>query len=339
MSTESDLEIVDDVQLPEGEELDRLIDYVFAHRKDAIKGFMRAEELLISGNKSVLRDRIDEALANETIDASGLIGLLDTIEGWGNQHIYMYKAPSGERQTWQSEDEARNRLAKIEAEELLNRRRPLLLPDQPTLSSVEWSSDRVRFIWVEKREWDLRRDDLDCEEDGVFYKAFEEKVARGITSFDWNLNTGNAALMIQRLPSGERYDQIRQWYEEAIEDAVQISNFTRVKINKAIKKLEQSNEVNNRQVAHETGQGGRAQFTSKNRKADAFADPKLKKARDALGRTSSVLGNFYWQEKDGKLDRQIHTKLYASDQRVGIFGECTEEEVQHVLSRIRHFGR
>ena len=207
------------------------------------------------------------------------------------------------------------------------------------MSSVEWTKDRVRFIWVEKREWNLRRDDLDSEEDGVLYKAYEDKVARGVTSFDWNLATGQAALMIQRLPSGERYDEIRQDYEDAIEDAVHISNFTRVKITKAIKKLEKSDEVNNRQVAHETGQGGRAQFTSKSRKTDAFDDPDLKKSRDALGQTSSVLGNFYWQEKDGKLDRQLHTKLYASDQRVGVFGECTEEEVQYVLSRIRHFGR
>lgn len=339
MATETDLEIIDDVQLPEGEELNRLVDYVFAHRKDAIKGFMRDEELQISGNKSVLRDRIDEALADGTIDAGGLIGLLDTIEGWGNQHIYMFKAPDGEKRVWQSEARAKKRLQKIDAEELFNHRRPLVLPDEPTLSSVEWSTDRVRFIWVEKREWNFRRDDLDCEEDGVLYKAYEDKVARGITSFDWNLNTGHAALMIQRLPTGERYDQIRQEYEEAIEDAVHISNFTRVKITTAIKKLENSDEVNNRQVAHETGQGSRAQFTSKSRKADAFDDPDLKKARDALGQTSSVLGNFYWQPNDGNLDRQIHTKLYASDQRVGVFGECTEEEVQYVLSRIRHFGR
>ena len=80
MATETDLEIIEDAQLPEGEELDRLIDYVFAHRKDAIKGFLRDEELQISGNKSVLRDRIDEALADGTIDAGGLYAKLHQLQ-------------------------------------------------------------------------------------------------------------------------------------------------------------------------------------------------------------------------------------------------------------------
>jgi hypothetical protein len=128
----------------------------------------------------------------------------------------MYKAPDGEKHVWKSESLAKTRLVKINAAELFNRRRPLVLPETPTLSSVEWSADRVRFIWVEKREWKHRRDDLDCQEDGVLYRAYEDKVARGITSFDWNLNTGHAALIIQRLRSGERYDEIRRDYEAAI---------------------------------------------------------------------------------------------------------------------------
>ena len=60
----------------------------------------------------------------------------------------------------------------------------------------------------------------------------------------------------------------------------------------------------------------------------------MRAARKALGKgVAGRLGNFYWPV----LGRDIHIKLFAKDQRVGIFGECTEEEVQHVLSEIRRY--
>ena len=336
---QSELELVDESRRPGADELNRIVDYVFAHRKDAIKEFLREEDLQVSGTKFALRDRVAGALADGSLGPSDLIGLLDTIEGWGNQHVYLYEAPAGETRVWRSESRARHRLRQIDQEALFNRRRPLVLPDEPTLSSVAWSPQRVRFIWVEKRQWSLRRSDLDREEDGVLYKAYESKLARGITSFDWNLVAGHAALLIQRLPSGARYDEIRRRYEQALERAVHIGDFPRVKVSRAIKKLESSAEIRSRQVAHETQRGGLATFVSRGRESDAFDDPALRKSRDALGQTASVLGNFYWLEKQAALDRIIHTKLYAGDQRVGIFGECTESEVQYVLSRIRHFSR
>ena len=50
---------------------------------------------------------------------------------------------------------------------------------------------------------------------------------------------------------------------------------------------------------------------------------------------AGLLGNFYWLPARGGLARELHSKLYASDQRVGIFGEHLEKDVRHVLVRIR----
>jgi hypothetical protein len=142
--------------------------------------------------------------------------------------------------------------------------------------------------------------------------------------------------MIQRLPSGENYDAIREQYEEMLEESVHISNFSRRDVQRAIKKVENSKEATTRQVAHETQIGGRIAFTSRGRQAGVYDDPALKKSRVALGQAASVLGNFYWQPTPPELERQIHVKIYATDRRVGIFGEFTEGEVRYVLSRIRH---
>ncbi len=268
MSTEPvSLALADDCRSLSPAEIDRVVDYVFSHSMESIKGFLKDTELKVSGKKEVLRARVQDAIDNGKTDISALVNLLDTIEGWGNQHVYLYQSPDGETKTWRSEALARKRMAKIGQDQLFNRRRPLVLPDEPTLSAVEWSADRVRFIWVEKREWELRREDLDQEgpTDAIRLKAYEEKLARGITSFDWNLAAGEAALMIQQLPSGERYDEIRQRYEQSIEDAVHVSNFTRRDVRKAIHGIEASQEATKRQFSLETQRGGRISFTSRSR--------------------------------------------------------------------------
>ena len=331
------LDIVDDFQSPNDEEIERVIAYVFAHRKEAIRAFLREQALPVSGAKLALRNRIGEALDQGRFTVTALIELLDTIEGWGNQHIYLYDAPPGELQVWKSESQVRQRLEKVGYLNLFNRRRPLILPQDPTLSSIEWSPHRVRLVWVEQRKWEIRLSESDYEEDGTHYKAYEEQIARGITTFDWDLVSGQAALMIQRLPSGERYHEVKQHYEQQLEAFLHIGNFTPIAIRHSIHNIENSGEARKRQIAHETQRGSRVTYTSRSRQTDAFADPDLKKSRQALGRqTASVLGNFYWQPEPPHLDRTIHIKLYANDQRVGIFGECKEGEVKYVLSRIRH---
>ncbi|MDX1928299.1 MAG: hypothetical protein SFV81_17360, partial [Pirellulaceae bacterium] len=148
--------------------------------------------------------------------------------------------------------------------------------------------------------------------------------------------SGEAGLMIQSLPRGENYDEIRHFFEEQLSSFIELEHFTRRRITKAIKKLESSKEALNRKIELATRTGAIAAYTSKGRDTDAYADEDLMKSRKALGeRTTSRAGNFYFQPTNNGLDRVVHVKLYAADQRVGIFGECTESEVQYVLSRVR----
>jgi len=330
------------------EEFDQVLDYLFANTKDPISGFLQSLELPYSGNKDVLRERVVTAVRDGITTQAAVVDLLNGIEGWGNQHVYLYQTTVEQRRPWRTEGRARQRLARIEAAPLMNERLPIVLPEEPTLVSVEWSPDYVRFVWVEKRAYTQRRQDLDrvegdledeVEAGAIIFKAFEGKVQRAVTTFDWNLNNGHAALLIHQLQSGENYADIRAEYESAIDEAVGVSNFQRIRISRAIERLVESDETRNRQVEEATAIGGQARLTSGSRADDITDDPGLVGAKDGLGNTSPVMGNFYWLQAVPNLEREIRTKLYATDQRVGIFKQCTETEVRHVLSRIRHFAR
>jgi hypothetical protein len=336
------LELVETASTVPADQVEQIVEYVFDHRKEAVKTFLAARDLPVSGTKDELRQRVETGLKDGSVTAEDLIALLDTIEGWGNQHLYLYESPAADMRVWKDETKAKKRLGDSGFGDLFNRRRPLVLPNSPTLSAVEWTKTRVRFVWVEKRRWDARLEEKDRPPNaqGISYKAYEEQLARGITTFDWNLVSGEAALMIQQLPRGENYADVRAHYEAELSPILDLSTFTRRRIRTAIRNIEKSKEALNRKIELETARGGGASYTSKGKKSDAYADPDLKNSRAALGgKTTSKNGNFYFLPKPGKLTRMIHVKLYSKDQRVGIFGECIESEVEYVLSRVRQHSR
>jgi len=322
------------------EELALLVDYLFAHRKHHVQSFLGEHGIPRTGTKLQLRERLQQSRNDGHFRVLDLITLLDRIEGWGNQHCYLFRAADSRAASWRKQSTVEKTLRENRCIGLLNKRRPLLLPERPTLSSISWSEQRVRLLWVERREWEERLADQDFSRDGVLFKAHRPALERGITSFDWDLVSGHAALMIQRLPSGTRYDTIRDRYLKELEPLVAISTFELVRASRGIGRIEASGEARSRQLAHETRRGSRATFTSRGRKRDAFTDdPDLNASRAALRDTAAVLGNFYWQPMGDKLKREVHLKLYAQDQRVGVFGELNEVEVRYVLSRIRHHCR
>lgn len=314
------------------------LDYLLSHRKLFTQQFLRDQNLPYSGTRQELRERLLDGLEEGRLAPDDILGLLDRIEGWGNQHIYLYRSEGRATKHWLTPESAKSRLAAGGLAHLLNRPRPLVLPDQPTLSTVIWEPDRVRFLWVERCCWEERTPAQDRRKGVVVWRAYKTQQSRGLVSFDWDLLTGDAMLMIQRLPSGSDYGEKRDQFQTALDPIVDFGRFTPVRTSRAIQPIQRSGEVRSRQVSFQTRQGGKAALTSAGPVHGITADPDLEQIEQSLRNSvAGLLGSFYWLPAAGKLSREVHCKLYADDQRVGIFGEHQEHEVRYVLSRIRHY--
>lgn len=320
------------------DEINLTLKYLLSHKMAFTQEFLRERGLPFSGTKKRLRERLEEYLADGRLDPEALVHLLNQIEGWGDQHLYLYKAAGRLMAPWSTEDSVRKHLSGLGRGRLLGRPRPVVLPAETNLSSIEWTPERVRFVWIEKRQWEERVPDEDMREGEMVWRAYRLNVSRGIISFDWDLVSGHAMLMIQRLPRGSNYTRVRARFEKELEPLVALSQFERLRVSRVIVPIQESGEVRRRQLRYQTRRGGRATFTSAGPSRDALADPALDRAEQALGEeTAGLLGNFYWIAAEGKLGAEIHAKIYASDQRIGLFGEHEERDVRHVVSRIRHY--
>lgn len=312
---------------------DFLLEVLFYHKLDWIRRMLKTRGLRQSGTAEMLRDRIVDYLDRGKLATSDLIELLDEVEGWGDQHVYLYSVSKTLIDDFSDEKAFRVRLKENGVSRLFNKRHPLVLPTTATLSEIEWSTNRVRFVWIEKREYRDRIEDEDREEGSIEFDAYKVQRSRGIVSFSCDLVAGTAELMIQRLPSGNNYTAEKLRFEALMGSFMDVSALSLKPVAPAIKKIDSIKEIRKRSCEWATIAGDRVKYTSSSRKADAYKNPAIRKSRKELGNVAGRLGNYYWPIQG----REIHVTLYAKDQRIGIFGECTQAEVTDVLSEVRGY--
>lgn len=331
---DKNIEVTEETRI---DEVDVLLNLLLSHKKEYIQDFLRGKELPYSYTKTVLKEKIKEEIANEVFKQEELIALLDKIEEYGNQHVYLYINTSDYISKLRDEGFVQQNLRKSGLEGLYNKSKPLLLPETPTVASIIHNRRALKIKWVEKRRWnELIKEEIKGDK---LIRIYQIHTTRGVTIFRIDLVSGNADLLIQRLPRGTNYTEVKERYEDKVRKIVDLDTFSLLNIKSSIRKIEDSGEAERRQTNFETIAGGKISFKSRSRGVDYTTDPSLSAARHALGeRVSGLLGNFYWLPKT-PLARKIHTHVYGGDSRVGVFGECSEQEVNYVLSRVRYFAQ
>lgn len=321
-----------------------------------LRNFLRSKQLPVSGSKSELQDRIEEAVDNGTIADADLVNVLDAVLPWWKFHTYLYRGPRLIPDEWRTEDAARQHLAAHNLEGLMDANLPLVLPDDLTLSSIEYVQDRrVRIIAVQRRDYTAREQDLDVEEESedgetILYRAWVERIARVMVIFEWQLRAKEATLQTTELPSGITYEEVRDEFVELTEHWLDFSRFTELTLKKVIAKLHELEEAGTPEarshgIEYETDQGrrlsGRSSTASESVLGEAVIDESLRQMR---GAGNGRKGNFYWpptidNDEEVGVGKEIHTIILAVDNRINVkirtFSDNTEAEMRHVLSRLR----
>lgn len=324
------------------ETLDQVLELLGAHRQDRLKELLKKFKLRTTGTREVRLNTLREGVEAGLLEVRDLVTHLNEIESWGKQHIYLFDAPERLSKEWQDGRRLKETLEKSGRQGLLSKPLPLILPSDVTLASVEYTDNRIRLLWVEKRTWHERLPDddhQDAKRDDIIYRAYKFRQERGVTVFEWNLRTLEAMLMIKQLSRGSDYDKKFEEYRELMKGLVDISNFEPLKLSKAIKALEHSKEVRPRQLNWSTESGGSASFKSSRAEVGYKADKQLVRARDGLGENvQGLLGNFYWKDTD-HLTTEVHATIHGSSSRVAFGRQDIEKDVRHVLSRIRFHSK
>ena len=78
------------MEIDEKMQHDGLLDAILSHKKEHIETFLRNKNLPHSYTKQILHSKLNEGLKEGKFSDMDLIDLLDALEEYGNQHIYLY---------------------------------------------------------------------------------------------------------------------------------------------------------------------------------------------------------------------------------------------------------
>jgi hypothetical protein len=323
--------------IPKGDEVRLAIEYLFSHKLEIARSLLARCGLSTKGDEATLRKRVQTEIG-KAIDPLAITRALDEVEGWGNQHVVLFQSTDGIANLWKKQATLIDTAKELGLSTLVNGVRPILLPEVPTLSQIIWSKKNVRFVWVQKRIWHVRREELDQRKGDVEFRAYQVQNRRGICYFDWNLVSGSAALLMQLLPTATEYKALQTRLFEDLGMWLPTEALETVGLQGLIGKLEGSTEVSRRNLVLATADRSEVDIKSGGRDSDAYADKSivaLRKAMNKEGPVASRRGFFYWQVANRFLERTIPMRVYPKDNRLSIHGQCSEAEVQYVLSRVR----
>ncbi|MCD6406647.1 SAP domain-containing protein [Candidatus Aerophobetes bacterium] len=321
-------------------------------RGDIIREFLRERNLTRSGTKPELRQRIEQHIEEGKLTYTELVNFIDRFAPLGKQHVYLYDGPENEVSQWRDEKYVREIIENNGLIELLISELPLILPQELTISTIEYhSSSEFKIYAVQKREGYERKPEYDTtttrDNREILLKAYEHIVTRLVVIFRWNLVANTATLQISQLPSSQKYEDVEIQFSQLVENWLNFSAFEKVSLRRTINKLfelerDGSPEARSHNFSFLSPGGRKVDARSPTPDDSVFGEELIDNAMNYVEKNGvGNLGNFYWlpnyvnPNNNNPLTSEVHTIIVGKHNRINFTTNNRQEDIEYVLSRVR----
>jgi hypothetical protein len=316
-----------------------------------IKELLRAKNIRIGTNKDDFERGLTDAIESGQLTLEDVQAWLDEVEGWGNQHVYLFNISSTLRREL-TVPKVRQRVSDAKLDAVWNAPTVLAFPDQPTLTSISFDDGVLRIIWQEASPgWvaepsknEIKVEGLDLYE----MRAFRRVEWRAITRFQANVQTGLAALFIANPIQGDEHIAAIVEAKRVISLLMPLSLLEKGQCMIPIisRNLDQrnvpTNKVPNPSVKAQKsrlGAGGAYVEFAANASGKAYwEEPAIQSVRDSVRAQQlpvfhGMEGVFIFQDGDG-LTRPLRVQLYGKGHRIRLRAEMDAGEVWTILGKL-----
>jgi hypothetical protein len=329
---------------------------VLAQGNVFIKELLRSKGIQRGTNKAEFEGHMLRAIEEGRLSRSEIDTWLESIEGWGNQHVYLYHiSPEiAGSPLWASIAKVRKRLASAKLDGLLNREASLEYPPARRLSRIGLQGSTLSFVWQQGldswlRDPDKDQKDLLIEDDIYELRAFRKRADRSIMRFDFQFDKRLAAVFLQ-IPWNKAEHQAA--LREATEAAQVLLDVTELKpfsTSSAIKKLDQAQLASG-------GTAGPQLTTQRTRLSDAGTYVEFASLSDDHGyrdseavrqvrlslktaRFSGTSASFLYEVHGPQgAAPTVKIDLFGEEHRIKIGSQLTREAVWGIINFLSKFG-
>lgn len=303
-----------------------------------IKDLLRKNGIPIGSTKPDFEVNLNKAIDESALTQPMIEKWLAEVEGWGNQHFYLYQAPTV----------AATQLAQLLSaprfKEMLRRSVSYEFPDELVLTAITLTPAYLSMSWHQgKGGWERAADKDYQQQEGLElyeYRAHRKWYDRSVVRFEWRFDDGFAAILLQ-LPAenNTHAEAMGQVWEDLQEAGIAPIPLTRVKLSAAIKQLGRDTGAAATQAQRMMTEGGHVDLVSTLASGGGIAEvDAVRQVQIAVDDARFALadGTFTFPKKlHAQLSRDIKIHVYGRESRVRIWVQCTREDVYLVIDAIK----
>ncbi len=319
-----------------------------------IKELLRKNGITIGRTKADFEANLLAAVDDGHLRLADVEAWLADVEGWGNQHAYLWKFPSSvlPDEIFTSEEALRRRLAPGKLAHLLGAPTTLAFPDELELTGIERSEGSIRIVWHKALEGWTPATEKDIpqreEEDGEVYKyrAYRQRRDRSVMRLELRRDPRLAAAFLQIPWDRTAHRGALDEMAEAVRPLVDLDRLQRVGLSDAIKKLEKAvlegkESRAKRLTPEETRMSdslAAVAFSSLSKGHGYIESLPIRHARKALDdtRVAATMGLFSWNR--GNNVPAARFGLFSLEGRVHLHAQMRAEEVWELLDLVHEFA-
>lgn len=308
---------------------------ILTQGNEFIKELLRKHRIQIGSKKADFSRNILAAIDAGILTRQMIEDWLSEVEGWGNQHVYLFKPP-----TVPTAD-IRGMLEASDFGKLIDTAISYEFPADLELTAIELTADHLFISWHKgARGWE-RTPSKDFErledEERYKYQAYRERFDRSVVRFAWRFADPFCAVMIQLAVEGDAHSPIHARVREDLKHIKLFkTNPDRIPLSQAFKNMTLQNDTRVQSTRMMTD-GGHVDVVSTLTEGGIGDVEALLEARRGVNDRSfaGADGQFHFlQAKHAALSRNIKVQGYGVESRVRVWVQCKREDVYVILGVI-----
>jgi hypothetical protein len=301
-----------------------------------IKELLRSNGITIGSTKADFERNLMAAIDEGKLTQAMVEQWLAEVEGWGNQHIYLFRPPAVRP------DEIAGLLAASKHEKLVGSPVSYAFPDALALSAISVSNDHLSMSWHRsKGRWDRAKAKDFQQEEGMEryeYRAYRERFDRTVVRFEWRFADPFCAIMIQLPHEGDEHSAAMARVWEDLKDAgIAPAPLERIGLSPAFKALSRKADGAVVQSARMMTEGGHVDLVSTLSEGGIAEVEAVRQVRRAVddAKFGAADGMFdFRKDRYERLSRAVKVQGYGLESRIRIWVQCKREDVYLVTDVI-----
>lgn len=342
----------------EREKLRRLVALIVrAQGNRFVKELLRKRGIALGANKKDFEANLKGAIDEGKLRLADVQAWLEDVEGWGNQHVYMYGlsdalvAQLDRRRLYQNVLAARLKHA-------WDVSTTHLFPDEQRLTSITFDGNILRLVWQKATPSWTRVEEKDKKRveglDQYWYKAHRLDDQRAVTRFEAHVDRKLAGLFLPQPVQGEEHTQAFNAAHTVIGLLLDLKELKANQFDMAIvsKNMDQRNVPSNNgkkpsvqtQRSRLVSGGAYVEFAATSPERSYHDEPAIQDVRNAVrdGQLDAFQGGegVFWFEGNGSdlaLTRRLRVQLYGDENRLRLWARMEAAEVWQILTHIARY--